>query len=67
MLPELEFPMITEKYRRPIHPEVKEYMQRYVTDKQDWEQVDGGDWWGVNYTEPTTEIKNKVESILYSW
>jgi len=66
-LPELRFPMITDIYRRPIHPEVEEYMRRYVTDAQDWEQVDDEDCWGANYTEPTTEIKNKIESILYSW
>jgi len=53
--------------RRKIHPEVEEYMRRYVTDKKDWEQVDDEDFWGVDYTEPTTEIKDKIESILLSW
>jgi len=66
-LPELGFPMISDEYRRPIHPEAKEYMRRYVTDEQDWENVDDEDCWGVNYTEPTTEMKEKIESILHSW
>jgi len=66
-LPEPGFPMITDEYRRPIHPEVEEYMRRYVTDEQDWEQVDDEDCWGVNYTEPTTQIKDKIEPILHSW
>jgi len=65
-LPELGFPMITDKYRRPIHPEVEKYMRRYVTNEQDWEQVDDEDCWGMNYTGPTTEIKLKIESILHS-
>jgi len=59
--------MITDEYRRSIHPEVEEYVQRYVTDEQGWEQVDDEDCWGMNYTEPTTEIKDKIESILHSW
>jgi len=59
-LPELGFPMITDEYRRPIHPEVEEYMRRHVTDEQDWEKVDDEDCWGVNYTEPTTKIKDKL-------
>jgi len=42
-------------------------MQRYVTDEQDWVQVHDEDCCGMNYTEPATEIKNKTESILYSW
>jgi len=42
-------------------------MQRYVTDEQDWEQVEDEDCWGIIYTAPTTGIKNKIESILYSW
>jgi len=66
-LPELGFPMITNEYRRPIHPEAEEYMRTYVTDQQDWEKVDYEDCWGVIYTEPTTKIKNKIESILHSW
>jgi len=64
---ELGFSMITDEYRRPIHLDVKEYMRRYVTDEQDWEQVDDADCWGMNYTGPTTEINYKIESILYSW
>jgi len=66
-LPELGFPMITDEYRRPIRPEIEEYMRRYVTDEQDWENVDDEDCWGLNYSEPTTEIKDKIESILHSW
>jgi len=75
-LPELGFRMITDEYRRPIHPEVEEYMRRYVTDEQDWEQVDNEECWGMNYTGPKTEIKDKIESteikdriesILHSW
>jgi len=65
-LPELGFPMIMDEYRRPIHLKVEEYMRRYVTDEQDWGQVDDGDCWGVNYTEPSTEIKDKIVSILHS-
>jgi len=30
-LPELGFPMLMDEYRRPIHPEIEEYMRRYVT------------------------------------
>ena len=29
-LPELGFPLLTDEYRRPIHPEIEEYMRRYV-------------------------------------
>jgi len=32
-LPELGFQMLMDEYRRPIHPEIEEYMQRYVTDE----------------------------------
>jgi hypothetical protein len=59
--------MITDEYRNSIHPEVEEYMRRYVTDEQNWEQVDDEDCWGMNYTGPTTEIKDIIESILHSW
>jgi len=31
-LPELGFPLLTDEYRRPIHPEIEEYMQRHVSD-----------------------------------
>ena len=30
-LPELGFPLLTDEYRRPIHPEIEEYMRRYVS------------------------------------
>jgi len=42
-------------------------MRRYVTNDQDWEKVDDENCWRVNYTEPTTEIKEKIESILHTW
>ena len=32
-----------DEYRRPIHPEIEEYMRRHVSDDQDWEQVDDQD------------------------
>ena len=51
----------------PIHPEIEKYTRRYVADEQDWENVDDEGCWGVNYSGPTTEIKDKVESILHSW
>jgi len=66
-LPELGFPMLMDEYRRPIHTEIEEYMQRYVTNDQDWEKVDDDECWGVNYTEPTTQIKEKIYSILHTW
>jgi len=66
-LPELGFPLLTDEYRRPIHPEIEEYTQRYVTNDQDWEKVDDENCWGVNYTEPTAQIKEKIETILHTW
>jgi len=59
--------MLTDAYRRLIHPEIEEYMRRYVKIDQDWEKVDDEDCWGVNCTEPMTEIKEKIESILLTW
>jgi len=56
-----------DEYRRPIHPEIEEYMRRYISNEQDWEQVDDEDCWGVNYTEPTTQIRGKIETILHIW
>ena len=64
-LPELGFPLLTDEYRRPIHSEIEEYMRRYALNDQDWEQVDDEDCWGVNYTEPTAQIRGKIETILY--
>jgi len=55
------------EYCRPIHTEIEKYMRRYVTNDQDWEKVDDEDCFGVNYTEPTTQIKEKIESILHTW
>jgi len=66
-LPELGFPLLTDEYRRPIHPEIEEYMRRYISNDQDWEQVDDEDCWGVNYTEPTAYIRGKIETILHIW
>jgi len=66
-LPELGFPLLMDEYRRPIHPEIEEYMRRYVSNDQDWEQVDDEDCWGVNYTEPTAQIRGKIETILHIW
>ena len=66
-LPELGFPLLTDEYRRPINPEIEEYMRRYISNDQDWEQVDDEDCWGVNYTEPTAHIRGKIETILHIW
>jgi hypothetical protein len=66
-LPELEFPLLMDEYRRPIHPEIEEYMRRYVSNDQDWEQVDDEDCWGINYTEATAQIREKIETILHTW
>jgi len=66
-LPELGFPLLTDEYRRPIHPEIEEYMRRYVSNDQDWEQVDDEDCWGINYTESTAQIREKIDTILHTW
>ena len=42
-------------------------MRRYVSNDEDWEQVDDEDCWGVNYTEPTVHIREKIETILHTW
>jgi len=42
-------------------------MRRYISNDQDWEQVNDEDCWGVNYTEPTAQIKWKIETILHIW
>jgi len=42
-------------------------MRRYISNDQDWEQVDDEDCWGVNYTEPITQIRGKIETILHIW
>ena len=59
-----KIPLITDEYRRPIHPEIEEYMRRHVSDEQDWEQVDDEDCWGVDYTEPTSQIWENIKAIL---
>ena len=66
-LPELGFPLLTDEFRRPIHPEIEEYMRRHVSNDQDWEQVDDEDCWGIDYTEPTAQIREKIETILHTW
>ena len=42
-------------------------MRRYVSNDQDWEQVDDEDCWGVNHTEPEAQIQGKIETILHTW
>jgi len=42
-------------------------MRRYVSDDQDWEKVDDKDCWGINYTEPTAQIREQIETILHTW
>ena len=66
-LPELGFPLLTDEYHRPIHPDIEDYMRRYISNDQDWEQVDDVDCWGVNYMGPTARIKEKIEATLHSW
>ena len=66
-LPELGFPLLMDEYRRSIHPEIEEYMRRHVSDDQDWEQVDDEDCWGVHYTEPASQIREKMKDILHTW
>ena len=39
-------------------------MRRYISNDQDWEQVDDEDCWGVNYTEPSTLIKERIDQGL---
>jgi len=41
-------------------------MRRYVSNDQDWEKVDHEDFWGINYTEPTAQIREKIETILHT-
>jgi len=66
-LPKLGSPLLMDQYRRPLHLEIEEYMRRYVSNYQDWEEVDDEDCWGINYTEPTAQIKAKIETILHTW
>jgi len=42
-------------------------MRKYVSKGQEWEEADDEDCWGVDYTEPTTHMKAKIASILYTW
>ena len=66
-LPELGFPLLTDECHKQIHPEIEECMRRYVTNNQDWKKVENEDCWGMNYTEPATQIKEMIETILYTW
>jgi len=66
-LPEIGFPLLMDEYRGQIHPEIEEYMRRHVSDDQDWEQVDDEDCWGVDYTEPASQIQEKMKAILHTW
>jgi len=66
-LPELGNPLLMDQYSRPLHPEIEAYMRKYVSNGQEWEEVEDKDCWGVNYTEPTAHMKAKIESILYTW
>ena len=63
-LPKLGSPIITDENKRPMHPEVKNFMRRYVTDEQDWETVD---YEGMNYNGPSVQIKGKIDSLLHKW
>ena len=42
-------------------------MRRHVANDQDWEQVDDEDCWGVDYMEPTSQIREKMTAILHTW
>jgi len=64
---ELVFALLTDEYRRQTHPEIEEYMRRYVSNDQDWVKVDDEDCWPINYTEPTAQIREKIETILHTW
>ena len=66
-LPVLGFPLLTDEYRRPVHLEIEEYMRRYVSNDHDWEQFDDEDCWGIKYTEPMAQIREKIETILHTW
>jgi len=58
---------MSDKRQDPILELVPEYMRRHVSDDQDWEQVDDEDCWGVDYTEPTSQIRGKIKTILHTW
>ena len=46
---ELGSPLLMDQYRRPLHPEIEEYVRRYVSNGQEWEEVDDEDCWGINW------------------
>ena len=60
-LPELGFPLLTDEYRRPIHPELEEYMRRYVSNDQDWEKVDDKDCYGMKNMEPRHKSEQRLK------
>jgi len=66
-LPELGFLLLTHQHRRPIHPELEEYMRRYVSNDQGCEKVDDKECWGIKYKEPTAHIREKIDTILHTW
>ena len=33
-LPELGFPLLTDEYHRPIHPDIEDYMRRYISNER---------------------------------
>ena len=66
-LPELGFLLLTHEHRRPIHPELEEYMRRYVSNDQGCEKVDDKECWGIKYKEPTAYIREKIDTILHTW
>jgi len=59
-LPELGFPMLMDEYRRPINPEIEEFMRRYVTNDQDWEKVDDEDCWGGTIQNPRHRSRRRL-------
>jgi len=59
--PRTGIPIAHGRARRTIHPEIKEYMRRHVSNDQDWEKVDDEDSWGVNYIEPTSQIRERLK------
>ena len=48
----------TQKYARPS--DLENIGPRSAT-------PDDEDYWGVNYTEPTAQIRGKIETILHIW
>ena len=55
-IPELGFPMIIVEYHRQIHPEVENFLRRYISDEQDWDAPDDEDCWGSEYISPSKDM-----------